>query len=292
MYRVLEFYSGIGGMHCALKRSEIDAAVIGALEINTTANSVYSFNYESPVYNVNLDKVTASFLDKFNADIYLMSPPCQPYTRTGKQEHSKDARSRSFLNIISKLKEMTRLPTYILVENVKGFEISDTNEFLVKNLKELNYKIQQYLLSPLQFGIPNSRLRYYLIASRNGQSSFIDSGNMILTEFPFCKTVEKANLKSYLELVDDADHIFLEDKILWKYGAIIDIVSETSERCLCFTKGYCRKVEGSGSFIQTKGNLENSFKIYEEMKNSSKNDDDICPLKNLGLRYCINLVSF
>lgn len=41
----LEFYSGIGGMHYALKRSNPGAKVVAAFEINNLANDVYQHNF-------------------------------------------------------------------------------------------------------------------------------------------------------------------------------------------------------------------------------------------------------
>jgi len=35
---------------------------------------------------------------------------------------------------------------------------------LVNTLQRLGYVIAEFLLSPVQFGVPNSRLRYYLLA--------------------------------------------------------------------------------------------------------------------------------
>lgn len=39
--KVLELFSGIGGMHYALKESGVPGEVIAAIEINTVANEVY-----------------------------------------------------------------------------------------------------------------------------------------------------------------------------------------------------------------------------------------------------------
>lgn len=36
---------------------------------------------------------------------------------------------------------------------------------LVDTLKECEYAYQEFLLTPLQLGIPNSRMRYYLLVS-------------------------------------------------------------------------------------------------------------------------------
>ena len=45
MIRALEFYSGIGGLHLALKRSGIDVEVVRAYDWDPLACSVYSENH-------------------------------------------------------------------------------------------------------------------------------------------------------------------------------------------------------------------------------------------------------
>jgi len=47
-------------------------------------------------------------LKKFEAldvDMILMSPPCQPFTRVGKQQDVDDARTKSFLHVLDLLKQ-------------------------------------------------------------------------------------------------------------------------------------------------------------------------------------------
>ncbi|VDL16952.1 unnamed protein product [Hymenolepis diminuta] len=114
-----------------------------------------------------------------------MSPPCQPFTRLGNQKQGLDSRSSSLYVIISLIKKVK--PPAIFLENVKGFEGSDIWKKLLESLVENNYDIrvrrlllnnkfkQQFLLTPLQFGVPNCRLRYYLVAklrTSSGQSMF------------------------------------------------------------------------------------------------------------------------
>jgi tRNA (cytosine38-C5)-methyltransferase len=41
----LEFYSGIGGMHCALRLAAPSAAVLDAFDINHAANRCYKHNF-------------------------------------------------------------------------------------------------------------------------------------------------------------------------------------------------------------------------------------------------------
>ena len=57
-------------------------------------------------------------------------------------------------------------PEYIIVENVVGFEASRTAAVLQSTLHESGYAVQEFLLSPLQLGIPYSRPRYFCIARK------------------------------------------------------------------------------------------------------------------------------
>ncbi|KAF9117253.1 tRNA (cytosine-5-)-methyltransferase [Mortierella sp. 14UC] len=166
-FRVLEFYSGIGGMHYAFDRSGYKGQILKAFDINTTANEVYAHNHgKKQLAQRNIEAVPIEFYDKQEADVWLMSPPCQPYTRTGNQEGSKDTRAKSFLYLMQILPKLTHPPNYILLENVKGFEESDSRDLLVEALAGAGYEFQELLITPLQLGIPNSRMRYYCLARR------------------------------------------------------------------------------------------------------------------------------
>ena len=96
--RALEFYCGVGGLHFSLLRARPngDARVVGAFDINPNACDVYEANFGTrPIAN-SLSAVPAAKLDAFNSSLWLMSPPCQPFTRQGSQRDASDARSESF----------------------------------------------------------------------------------------------------------------------------------------------------------------------------------------------------
>ena len=96
-----------------------------------------------------------------------MSPPCQPFTRQGHQKDISDNRSQPFLHIVQELLPNVKSLNYILLENVKGFEESKAHQILIKAVNDSGFKYQEFLLCPKQLGIPNSRLRYYMIASNS-----------------------------------------------------------------------------------------------------------------------------
>ncbi|XP_071850945.1 tRNA (cytosine(38)-C(5))-methyltransferase-like isoform X2 [Apostichopus japonicus] len=163
--RVVEFYSGVGGMHYALILSEIPSTVVAAVDINEVANKVYKHNF--PDINLlqrNIQSVSLKDFIKWDADVFLMSPPCQPFTRVGLKGDKTDPRTSSFLYLLQTLPQLTKKPGYILVENVKGFESSDTRNELVDVLKKCHFSYKEFLLSPTDLGVPNQRLRYFLLA--------------------------------------------------------------------------------------------------------------------------------
>lgn len=166
--RVVEFYSGAGGFHCALLDCGTRVEVVASFDINTNANKVYEHNFpHCPHFNRNLCGLTPQELDCLKADVFVLSPPCQPFTRQGLRRDNTDRRTDSFFHLLLILKELVKPPSYILIENVQGFESSNTREHCVKVVEEVGYLYQEFLVTPMQFGIPNSRLRYYLLAKKH-----------------------------------------------------------------------------------------------------------------------------
>ena len=165
--RVMEFYAGVGGMHYALLASEANFEIVTSIDINTNTNCVYGHNFPStPHLNRNICGMMADEMDSFKPDIFILCPPCQPFTRQGHRRDNLDRRTDSFFHLMQALTEMDHPPNYLLLENVQGFELSNTREHFVSILRKLGYEVQEFLLSPAQFGIPNSRLRFYLLAKR------------------------------------------------------------------------------------------------------------------------------
>lgn len=143
------------------------ANVVCAIDINTVANEVYKHNFPSTKLSQNnIQALSAKSINDMNIDMLLMSPPCQPFTRVGLQKDTKDERTNSFLNLLDILPDVNKRLKYILIENVKGFEQSQTRGRLVLALKRANFIWQEFIICPSQFMIPNTRHRYYLIAKR------------------------------------------------------------------------------------------------------------------------------
>lgn len=70
------------------------------------------------------------------------------------------------------------------MENVKGFETSDAHGEFVDMLTKIGFRYQEFLLSPVTLGIPNSRLRYYLIGKHSDLQWSFDLSDQVLDKLP------------------------------------------------------------------------------------------------------------
>lgn len=75
-----------------------------------------------------ISTLTASSLASFQADVWLLSPSCQPYTVLNPNaKGAADPRAQSFLYLIEvvlpELAATNVHPSRLLIENVAGFEV-------------------------------------------------------------------------------------------------------------------------------------------------------------------------
>ena len=87
--RVAELYCGIGGCGVALRSL---ATVVAGVDINREALEVYRWNLPHPTAVATLEGLAAEILSEWRADLWWMSPPCQPFTRRGLQQDARDSR--------------------------------------------------------------------------------------------------------------------------------------------------------------------------------------------------------
>lgn len=108
--RIIELYSGIGGMHFAAKGNCLNYCiklikslnvinlvfflcnvgsslcdqtnVVLAIDINPVCNDIYRHNFpHTNLINKNICSLTAADINYLLPDMILMSPSCQPFTR-------------------------------------------------------------------------------------------------------------------------------------------------------------------------------------------------------------------
>lgn len=293
LLRTLEFFSGIGGLHYSAELAlgglthadgnpKFDLNVLAAFDINTVANSCYKFNFNMAPLATGIERLSADKINKFKANCWFLSPPCQPYTQGGKSLDDQDNRADGLLNLLEQLPKLEYIPEYFFLENVPNFEISKSREKLINTLDDLGFSIKEYLVSPLQFGVANDRRRYYLAAvrkplkERETSKRYIEDA-IILSNCPneFYDGSSVPKLSAYFEdLSDFSKYIVPDHYILKRKNFRFDLVTAEQYRSSTFTKAYgSHHVIGSGSFIQTK-NLDQPL-----------NFQDTLSITQLGLRF-------
>lgn len=180
---------------------------------------------------------------------------------------------------------------YLLLENVCGFEKSKARELVVSSLKSAGFEIQELLVCPRQIGIPNSRLRYYLLAKRKEkvQWSFEKSEKLIENFDILSNNLEDMNISTdsparvadYLDTDKEVvEEVMVPEKLLAKRSKVLDIVREDSLISCCFTAGYTRYCVGTGSVLQAVGEREDMDRVYSKLE-----VEGVEVLSELKLRY-------
>lgn len=172
--KAIDFFCGIGGMSYGLKQAGID--ILGGIDIDSTCMETYEKNIFGSIF-INRDikdlktgELATIFDIKRNDKdaIFIGCSPCQYWT---KMNTIKD-KSESTKNLLFQFYRFIEyyLPGYILIENVPGIlkrkEESQLDVFL-KAIDELDYLTDYDILDFSQYGVPQSRIRFVLIASRH-----------------------------------------------------------------------------------------------------------------------------
>jgi DNA (cytosine-5)-methyltransferase 1 len=231
-WRVVEFFAGMGGWRYALPQG---AGVAAAYDISPAALATYALNHQDAPRARELATLPALDLQMLHADTWVMSPPCQPYCRMGKQEDVKDPRSRAFLRLLELWEECR--PARLALENVEGFVDSEAYERLMVRLEGGNYNHRTLRVCPTQAGIPNLRPRVFVVAAKDP----------LLDPEPLRS--EPLALSGFLDDPEDSELYLAETQLRHLQG--LDLAAPEDLRSACFIGGYGQRFVGSGSFLQT-----------------------------------------
>jgi DNA (cytosine-5)-methyltransferase 1 len=235
--RVLELFCGLGGVAAALGEA---AEVAGAVDVDRRALGVYAANHPGRTVARNLHAVTAADLAAFEADLWTMSPPCQPYTRRGHGRDLDDPRARGFLAVLAAFEAVR--PRWLLLENVPGFAESRAHRRLAEVLSAAGYRWHERLLCPSDLGMPNRRRRFYLVAGR---------GDVALAEPAIpAPPPPRRRLAVFLDAAPAAN-LAVPVELARRYRHALDVVFPHDPEALaaCFTSAYGRSPVRSGSYL-------------------------------------------
>jgi site-specific DNA-cytosine methylase len=243
--RALELFCGIGGFAAAVTGRGI--SIVGALDQDPAAIAVYRLNFPGyAAQQKDLEKISAAELAAYDADLWWLSPPCQPYCVRGARRDLADPRAKSFVRVMEALAGLADgdLPNFLALENVNGFEHSQAQEELLTLLTSRGYLLHERRLCPTELGVPSRRPRYYLAASR----------------IPFALPLSPASrelrpLRDYLlqfSADGDSRSLILPAAIAAKFGSGLRVLdaADPSAYTTCFTAGYGKSIMRAGSYLR------------------------------------------
>ena len=237
--RAIELFAGIGGFAAA---AGPDIEVVCAVDHDEHAAATYTNNWPHPVRRWNLASVRPAQLAAVTADLWWMSPPCQPYTVRGLGRDLDDPRAASLLRLLQ-LVEAVR-PRHLAIENVPAFEGSRAHGKLHEALDRAGYRTRERHLCPAQLGMPNKRPRYYLIAS---QDPLPDWGPVVRRPVP---------LTGFLD-ADPDPTLRVPAELLARYADALPItdLDHPDPQAYCFTRAYGRSPVYAGSYLRDAGGI-------------------------------------
>ena len=167
MIRYVDLFAGIGGIRLgvesAFQKLGLDGKCVFSSEIDSKAQFTYEANFgEKPFGDIR----EVNELPKH--EILLAGFPCQPFSYAGKQKGFGDTRGTLFFEI-ERLIESSE-PEMFLLENVRGLTSHDrgrTLQTIYSKLESLGYGVKHVLLNSAYHGVPQNRMRIYIVGIRN-----------------------------------------------------------------------------------------------------------------------------
>lgn len=143
--------------------------IIGAVEFDPKIADYYYRNHQSMVLVQDVKDVDPSVfkVDKSKTLTVQISPPCQPFSSANLFPDFNSPRALALDNchhILNYLK-----PDQIIIENVRSFQNSVPMDRFRKWLNISGYTYIEQIVNCANIGVPQSRIRYFLMAVRKGE---------------------------------------------------------------------------------------------------------------------------
>jgi DNA (cytosine-5)-methyltransferase 1 len=177
----VDLFSGCGGLTLGLKRAGFN--VTGAMEIDPIAVETYKVNHkrifiwDQDIRTVKVAEVMRKLhIRRGQLDLLAGCPPCQGFSRMTTLNGPAAARDErndlalEFLRFVRGLR-----PRAVMIENVPGLAKDRRIRRVVAALEGMGYKCTYDILDAADYGVPQRRQRFILLAGRGGAIPFARS---------------------------------------------------------------------------------------------------------------------
>ena len=167
--RFIDLFAGLGGFHLALK--ELDHRCVFACEANEDLSALYEKNFGLRPFG---DIRELDLLSLPAHDVLCAGFPCQPFSKAGGQLGLECPQWGDLIDYVIRILRIHK-PHYFIIENVPNLvrhRQGKTWRTIEHRLRLAGYSVQDHLLSPHHFGVPQIRERAFIVGCRGGLNTF------------------------------------------------------------------------------------------------------------------------
>ncbi len=176
--RFIDLFAGLGGIRLGfesvLNKNGFETECVMTSEIKPYAVKTLKHNFKHDFLAGDIFDIRNEFIPDF--DFILGGFPCQPFSASGKRQGFLDTRGTLFFEIERILRE--KKPYGFILENVEGLvkhDLENKDDAIGRTLttilhtleNELNYKVSWKVFDSIEFGLPQSRKRIFLIGTKD-----------------------------------------------------------------------------------------------------------------------------
>lgn len=174
-YPVIELFSGIGGLSHGFRQEKFK--VIGGFDIDVSCKYAFEENNQAPFFAEDLNLISSNKINGLypanSTRILVGCAPCQAFSTYAQKDKNNDkwkmlyAYSRIIDEIKPEIISMENVPN---LKNYQGGKV--LNDFL-DILKKNKYYFDWQIVDSSEYGVPQSRKRLILLASKLGEIKLI-----------------------------------------------------------------------------------------------------------------------
>jgi DNA (cytosine-5)-methyltransferase 1 len=170
MLRGIDLFSGAGGLSMGMQAAGIN--IVAAVEREQDA--IRTLGNHLPEADLHRDDIRNIDLSRYKGaiDLVIGGPPCQPFSSGGLRAGANDERDMipHFVQAVATLK-----PKAFLMENVRGLIVKERRHYfddLLSDFFSLGYNVTWQILNAADYGVPQKRIRLFIVGLLQGSFSF------------------------------------------------------------------------------------------------------------------------
>ncbi len=163
----IDLFCGAGGLTHGMKLEGLN--VVAGIDVDGACRHPFEANNGATFVNGDVSKLSSDFLNNLfgDADVRVLAgcAPCQPFSTYSHRYETAGTPRWGLLYHFSRLIRDAR-PELVTMENVPSVAKHSVFSHFVEALEELGYYVSRHIIDCTMYGLPQSRRRMVLLASK------------------------------------------------------------------------------------------------------------------------------